>query len=919
MRLKSLTFSLFVYFSLNLLVSANAQETINSSDYQVQKKYYIPEINFSEEEAKEIQRIIPSSKGEYFVVLKSGLALLVKEKKDTPVVSCRISVKAGSIYEEEYLGAGISHYLEHVVSGGTTQIRSENENKEFLMKIGGASNASTSYDSTTYFIDTTNEHWETAASLLFSYITSCTFALPEILREKPVILQEFKLGENNPDKQLWHLFMATCYSDHPIRYPIIGYEHLFEKLTREDLQKYYNKRYQPQNIVFTIAGNIDGLDTLKKLINLTKNFKSSNIFEIPLHQEKPQLSPRWVQQEHPASKLTSMKIGFPSVSLSHDDVYPLDVLAIILGSGKTSRLYKSLKDEQQLVLSASAFNWTPAFATGVFFFSINLQYENVTSTLEAIWDVIESVKKTGVTQEELDRAKHKVIANHIFSNQNAGNIGSNLTSSYMATGDPHFESNYVEEIKAVTLKDINRVAQHYFVKNKQNTAIMKPLNTQLATEPVVSETSYAKKPKMITLDNGMKIILKKIDTHPIVDFRLFLKGGLRYEDSSQNGVSRFMASLLTRGTSTRSVLDIAEIIENIGGKLSASSANNTIAVSCSVLSEDVLTGLELLADVVLYPSFPPEEIEKIRKDILLAIEKQDQSWQQELMRYFKKNYFLDHPYKNDVLGTSESINSLTRTEIEDFYKKLFVPENMVLAVYGNFDETEIKKEIEAIFATLPKSSLPELKIKKETGQNIKGNLSVEKESDKYSASILLGFPGLTIYDEDKYTLSVIDAAISGIGFPSGWLHESLRGNEKNLVYFVHAFPRSGIDGGFFGVMTQTTLENYDQVLSIIRENINKLLTEGLTDEELESAKNMCITMHKLSLESPATQAYNSALNETLGLGFDYDEKYIEYINKVTKEDVRQAAVKYFSNSLLATVFPKNYKQNNPQTEEKENE
>ncbi|MCD6459463.1 insulinase family protein [bacterium] len=919
MRLKFFNLMYCLYFSLILLSPAIAEANNEPLASTSSKTYTIPQINLSEEETDEIQKVMPSEADEYFVVLKTGLAILVKEKQDTPVVSCRISVRAGSIYEEELLGCGVSHYLEHVVSDGTTAIRSEKENKEIISNLGGASNASTSYDTTTYFIDTTNDHWETAASLLFSYVTSCSFALPEILREKPVILQEFKLGENNPNKQLWQLFMSTCYISHPIRYPIIGYKQMFERLTRDDLQSYFSKRYQPQNMVLTVVGDINALSALKKIIKLTKDFKPSNIFDIPLPQEKPQLSARWVEQEHPAAKLTSMKIGFPSVALNDNDVYPLDVLAIVLGSGKTSRLYKALKDDQQLVLSANAFNWTPSFARGVFVFSANLEYKNVNPAIKTIWDVIESIKKTGVTEEELDRAKHKVIADYIFSNQDADDIASNLSSSYLATGNPHFDSNYVDNIKAVTLKDINRVAQHYFVKNQQTVAIIKPHGTLTQTSPVVQEISKDKKPKLIKLDNGMKIIIKKIKADPIVDFRLFLKGGLRYEDVSQTGISRFMASLLTRGTSTRSVQDIAEAIENIGGKLSASSGSNTISLSCSVLDEDVLTGLELLSDIALYPSFPQEEIEKVRKDILLAIEQQDQSWQNELMRFFKKNFFIDHPYKNDILGTKESINSLTKEDLQEFYKKLFVPKNMVLAVYGNFDEEEILKEIKSIFGGLPNTPLPEINIQKETGEFLNGNSSIEKTSDKYSASILLGFPGVTIYDKDKYALDVIDAAISGIGFPSGWLQESLRGNNRNLVYFVHAFARFGIDGGFFCVMTQTTMENYDRVISIIRENINKLIAEGLTGDEIESAKNMCITMHKLSLESPAAQAYNSALNETLGLGFDYDEKYPDHIKKVTKEEINKTAVKYFSNSLLATVFPKDYAKNKQQAQEKENE
>lgn len=878
----------------------SSEETVSLSDL-----LSVPRIDLPEDEIKHIDRIIPSLKGEYFIVLKSGLALLVKEV-DSPAVSCKVKVNAGSIYEEEYLGYGISHYLEHVVSGGTTSTRSEEENEKIESNLGGGANASTSYDVTNYFINTTPDHWFDAMFLLFSFVTDCQFSEREILREKPVILQEFKLGENSPNKQHWQLFVSTVFRDCPVKYPIIGKKSMFLELTRDDLIKYYNKKYQPSNMVVSVVGGINGLEVISYLINMTKDFVPKNEFSIPIKQEPEQLSPRWVEKVHPASKLAIMKMGFPTVSLMEPDLYPLDVLAYIMGRGRTSRLYRALRDEKRLVLSCSSFNWTPAYCRGVFAISANLDYKNVKVVEKTVWEEINKIKTDGVTQEELDRVKRKMVSTHIFGNQKVYSISENLAYSYLSTGDPHFDDRYVEGIKRVKLEDVKRVAEKYFLPHKESVAIIKPPEKQIVVKDAEEKEEENHSAIKMELSNGMKLILKNSDSYPIVDYRLFLKGGLRYEDSDKNGISRFMVKMLTNGTETKSKLDISKLIENIGGSLSSSSGANSVNVSCSVLSEDAYIGLDLMADIALNPSFPEEEIEKLRQETILSISKLDESWQSELVRYFNQNYFVYHPYKNDVLGSKKSIELVLKKDIEEFYNKIFVPENMVLAVYGNYNFDDMIEKIRAMFGEIPSGGLIEPELPVEVGRHLQGNLSVAKVSDKYSASIFFGFPGMTIYDEDRPAMDVLDGVLSGINYPGGWLHEQLRGNDKSLVYLVHAFPRPGIDGGYFGVMSQTTMENYDEVISVIRKNIDKISTSLVSDEELNTAKNMCITMRKLSNETYAMQAYSDGINEMLGLGYDYDQQYPSQIQKVTKDDVLKVAKKYFKNSLLVTVYPEGY-------------
>jgi zinc protease len=194
----------------------------------------VPSVSLDPEYAAFVEDILPSKPGDLFAQLKNGLTVLIREIHASRVVSCQVFVKAGSINEGEYFNGGLSHYLEHIVSGGTTSTLTEEEIKGILRSLGGASNAYTSYDRTVYFINTTAEHYKTALRLLMNYVTDCQLAENEYRREKPVIQQEFKLGENSVSRQLWYLFMKTAYRRHPSRHPVIGYEDVFVKITRED-------------------------------------------------------------------------------------------------------------------------------------------------------------------------------------------------------------------------------------------------------------------------------------------------------------------------------------------------------------------------------------------------------------------------------------------------------------------------------------------------------------------------------------------------------------------------------------------------------------------------------------------------------------------------------------------------------------
>ncbi len=854
-------------------------------------------------ESQWIDRIIPSKGNDLFVVLKNGMTILIRESHRSKVVSCRVLVKTGSIYEGPKTGGGLSHYLEHVVSGGTTSTFTESEIKERIQSIGGATNAYTSYEHTVYFINTTGEHYKKAISLLLSYVTDCQFNETEYQREKPVIIQEFQMGENNPSRQLWSLFMKTAYRKHPVRSPIIGEKDIFLKMGKDDLISHYHRWYTPQNMVVSLVGDLNKEEALKVILDLAGRIKRTENPPYVLPEEPPQLSPRRVEKSLPIARLAQAQIGFRTITLTNPDLYPLDVLAVIMGDGRTSRLYKKVRDKKGLVISISAGSWTPTFVQGQFLISMDLPYKNLSNAIDAVWEELSDVRENFVSKEALKRAKNKVVADYIFSQESMQSQASQLTLDWVATGDPYFSKTYVERIQNVTPEELRRVAQKYFKKDKMTLAVIKPPQAASETQrPPVTPSDVHEKIKKITLPNQMTLLLKKSSAAPIVAFKFFAKGGLRFEPFNKPGLSYFMASLLTKGTKNRSKIEIAKTLEDLGGSIRSSSGYNTVTISASTLKEHFDTALDLLADVVLNPTFPEREIEKQRRETILAIKRLDEQWTTEITRLFKRHYFHKHPYKNDVVGTIEALQGFSDKDIRYFYESMMLSNNAVLAIFGDIDPETVVLKVEKAFKDFRPGVLQEPLIEVET-QNIIQDETFEAFNKKTSAAIFVGYNGLNLTDKDIPIVHVLDAIISGIGYPSGWLHDALRGGSRGLVYYIHAYPAFGIDGGYFGVIAQTTLDNYDRALKIILNKIALIQSKEVGEKTLRRAKDMCITMHELGLEKIVAQASSAALNEILGLGSNYDTKYPDLIQKVTTADVWRVARKLFSHHLIVTTKP----------------
>jgi zinc protease len=853
-----------------------------------------------------VDQVLESKPGDFFVVLKNGLTILVREQRTSEAVSARVFVRAGSLYERKNLLGGLSHYLEHVVAGGSTRSFSESEARERLRRIGGATNAYTSNDRTVYYIDTVSAHWKEALKLLLSYVSECQLAPAEVEREKGVIQQEMKLGENNPRRELWELFIQTAYLSHPVRNPVIGLEEVFVRQDRDALAQYYAERYQPQNMLLTVVGAVNAAEVLQFVADDTKDFVPKSGVPGLEGEEPPQLGPRWREKEVPLARLTQVVLGFPSVSLTHKDMYALDVLSMILGDGQTSRLYRRLKDQEQKVLSVDSSNWTPSYVAGQFMIDLDLPAENWPGVLNSVQQEIERFKTAPVTPKELEQAKKQVIAQHIFRKEKVSSMAASLGGSFLDTGDPYFDDAYVDGVRQVTPEKIRDVAKRYLTMDRSNVAVIKPAKQKdeaaAATPAISGGQAEASTVTFQETQNKLQVSLKRDASLPLVTIQLYGLGGLLLEDAQHPGLAKFTGSLLTAGTKKRTKLAIAQAIEGVGGAIHGTAANSTYSVTIKVLKEDLDLALDILADIVQNAQFPQEEIEKKRQDFLLAIQRQDEDWQTEITRLFKKNYFQDHPYGHDPIGTEESVRSFSRADVLACYQRMVDPARSALAIYGDIPLNQVVTKIQQKLGTW-KASGGALPGWPEETHPMGTRREVEVRNDKTSAALFLGTAGLTIGDAERPALDVLGAVISGIGYPSGRLHQALRGGEEDLVYVVHGFPFYGLQGGYFGVITQTTMAHLAKVQEIVESNLDRMQNEPVSEDEMRIAKDLVITMHQLHLESLDAQAQSAAVNEALGLGWNYDERYPDLVRAVKADDVQRLAQKLFAQRLLVKTIP----------------
>ncbi len=840
-------------------------------------------------------------KGLTQAVMNTGLTVLVQENHAAPVTTVRSFARnTGSAYEAQFMGMGLSHMLEHLVALGSTTKRPEEESQRLLDSMGGQTNAFTTTDVTAYYIDCPAKHTDLAVELIADCMQHSTIPDKEYVREMGVVQRELEMGEADRGRVVHQSLKELLYITHPIRHPTIGYLAVVQQVKREEVLAFYHERYVPQNLVFVVAGDVDTQHVLDKVLENFREFQRTTERGAVLPVESEQASPRSSVREM-EGPTTNFAVAWPTVELQHPHLYALDVASYLLTNGDSSRLGSRLKIDQPLATDVVSSSYTPGFVRGWFEISVECEPDKLDDCRKIIHEEVDRLKSELVPENELAKVKRQKASEHVFSQQTVQEQANSVAMSFISSGDARFDDRYVEGIQSVTPEQVQEIARLYFVPHRTNTVTIDPLGTrrsEVEKKQEFEETPIIRR----QLKNGLTVLLKRHSVTPVVSVQAFINGGVLAETHEKNGVAALTCELMSRGAGPYTGREIAEYFDSIGGMFTVSSQRNTSYLQCLVLRDDFDTTLDYAFQILFKPTLPGDEFAKVKEIQLAQIAARKANPQTEIMDFWAANLPKESPYSRTILGTEASVEQLTVDDCRAFHRKYFVPNNMVLAVFGDIDPDKTLQQLETSFGAVPKAEdfeFPRYPAEHPATDGNIVNLTTQREN---TAMVVISFPTVAAREvETRSKLEVLNSILTGGGGIGGRLFQELRG--ERLVYYIYGQEVTGPAPGYFFFMAQTRPDTLQDVIKRIQANVSKIAKEGVPKEEFDLAKQKLIAAHSMHNVTPQSQAFQSAVDELLGLGYEHDRTYEDRINKVNVEGVREVVQKHFQRALIVTSTP----------------
>lgn len=828
----------------------------------------------------------------------NGLTLIVAEDHSAPVASVQAWCATGSVDEGDRLGAGLSHILEHMLFKGTAG-RTSAQITNAIQDAGGYINAYTSFERTVFWVDVPAKGVPVAVDVLADVMMNATLPADEYAKEQEVIRREFAMGEDDPDRVGSLQLFATAYRVHPYRHPVIGHLDIYNTLTRDDVCRYYRARYVPNNVFFVVVGDVDAAAVAKRLGELTGGWRMGPLPVAARPVEPPQFGRRERVREF-ATELTRLDLAWHVPAVTDPDVPALDLLAIILGGGRSSRLYKKIREELGLAHAVSAFCYTPD-DPGLFGIEATLDPGRRAAVEREALALVAAIKSGGVTEEEVEKARKQSLSQHLAELTTVRGRASDLGSSWLLTQALDFSARYLEALQRVTADDVRRVAEKYLPDDRLTVTAVVPKagGPGEGGAAVAGEDAGVGPIQKFVLANGLRLLVREDRRLPLVSAVAMFKAGVLAETPANNGITKLCAQSLLKGTATRSAAAIADEIEAVGGTLSAEAGNNSMGVALRVMRPDWELGLAVLADVLQRPTFPEREVARERELQLAALKAEDDDVMAVAMRRLREKLFAGHPYGMRPLGTVEALGRLTREDLAAFQRRQIVGANGVVAVFGDVRVEEVRAAVERLFGGMPagKEAFAELA----PPAPLAADATVEELRDKQQAVLVIGYRASDMFDPDADVLELLCEASSDLGSRFG---VRIR-EEMGLAYYVSSMLVPGLVPGLFAFYLGTAPEKLAEVQAAFTVEIGRLAREGLTAEELARAKEKLLGQQDIRNQSNDAMAQVVALDELYGLGFEHHLEARRRVAAVDSDGARRVARKYFAGrpAVTAVVRP----------------
>jgi zinc protease len=620
----------------------------------------------------------------------------------------------------------------------------------------------------------------------------------------------------------------------------------------------------------------------------------------PLPPEPAQIAERVARRTGPYA-VTRLEICWHTVAMSHSDAPALDLLAMVVGNGKSSRLAREIKEHRKLAHEISAWSYTPR-DPGLFGIGAVCDPDKETAVIQAIQGEVRRWAEAPFAGNELDKARRAILIATLSEFQTVHGQADNFVSGEFYTGSPLYFRTYLQSLERASPESLSAVARKHLRADNCTIAILAPASIQPTqaganipatnTPPPLSTMAPVQK---ITLTNGMSLLFREDHKLPMVWISAVCGGGLVLENETNNGIASLMAELLVRGARGRSADEIAHTVESKGASLSAFSGLNSFGLRAQCFACDTPLIFKTIADCLISPNFAQDELDK-RKAIQISIVQQQREDPFFIAREaLRQALFPNHPYRFDPAGSRQTIECLGVNQVRDLHARTVVGGNTVLAVFGDLSFDQARALAEKHFQILPAGARPK---SGHTRSQAVLPQRIARVEPREQAILLAGFPGVDLLDPRNDCLSILQQALSGL---SSELFISIR-DKQGLAYYTGAIQQPGLDPGYFALYAGTKHSALQQVEALIRREIERITTRGLRPDELERARQKLIMDNSQRLQLNGELSLECALNELYGKGYAYGFETENRLRKVTTAAVRDAAASLLNTNRMAIAI-----------------
>jgi zinc protease len=881
----------------------------------------------------------PSFKIEYEkFTLPNGLDVIFHIDRSDPVVAVNLTAHVGSAREKTGR-TGFAHMFEHLLF-----LESENLGKGGLDKLsarigGSGANGSTSRDRTNYLQTVPKDALEkmlwAEADKLGWFINTVTE--PVLEKEKQVVKNEKRQSvDNNPYGHTSYVIDKHLYpEDHPYNWQVIGSLEDLQNATLEDVKEFFRRWYVPNNVTLVVTGDFDPVQARKWVEKYFGEIKRGEDI-VPL-EKRPGVVKETVRLYHEDNfaRLPELTLAWPTVEHLHPDSYALDVLAQYLAVGKKAPFYQVIVENKKLAPNVRMRHDTAELA-GQFEISVRaFQDKDLDEAAAAINEAFAKFEKEGISEKDLSRIKAGQETRFYNSLSSVLGKGVQLAQCNYLTGNPGCIEDEIKNILAVTPSDVMRVYEKYikgknyvatsFVpKGKLELALENSKKADVVEEQIVpgaekevdpnaasaryertpssfdrtKEPPYGEAPEVKVpaiwehkLSNGMRVLGIENREVPLVQFEIVLDGGLLLEDIKKVGVSNLLARMLTQGTARKTPQELEEAIQQLGAMIVVTADTEDIRIRVNTLARNYEATLALVEEILLEPRWDAQEFDLVKQSTLSQIRQQ----QADPNAIAENNYRLliygqDNIRSRNILGTVESVDSITLDDLKAFYAKNFSPSVARMHIVGALDKAAATKSLTGLNKKwkAKKVSIPEYKTPAAPEKSVVYFYDVP---DAKQSVLRFGYPALAQTDKDFYPAAVMNYILGGGGFASQLTQQLREG--KGYTYGIRsAFDGTKAPGPFTiasGVRSNVTLESAMLVKEIVANYAG-----NYSEQDLETTKSFLIKSNARAFETAGAKLNMLENISKYGWKHDYVKEREKIVNAMTVDEIKRLAGKYLN-------------------------